>query len=209
MDLRPSLDELFRGLHKNSVQRRIRRAERAGVVEECGTSDELLKDFFALMVMTRGRHHLPPPPHAWFQNLISSHGKALQIRVAYDHGRPISAILTLRSRNTVYFKYGCSHAQFNNLGATPWLLWRAIVDAKSSGALEFDFGRTEEENKGLLAFKNHWVPNYKTLIYWRYPGVPALDVASGWKLKMAKRAFAHMPNRLLELTGNLMYRHIG
>jgi hypothetical protein len=197
LDLQPSLDDLFSALHVNSVQRRIRRAERAGVVEECGTSDELLKDFFALMVITRGRHRLPPPPCAWFRNLVSTHGKGLQIRVAYHHGRPIAAILSLRFRSIAYFKYGCSDARFHNLGATPWLLWRTIVDAKSSGALEFDLGRTEEENKGLLAFKDHWVPNHRTLIYWRYPGVPASEVASGWKLKMAKRAFARERRAIL------------
>jgi hypothetical protein len=209
LNLRPELDEIFRGLHKDSVQRRVRRAERAGVVEKCGSSDELLSDFYALLVKTRSRHSLPPPPRSWFQNLILCHDKALEIRVAYQDNRPIAAILTLRFRDTAYFKYGCSDAEFNKLGATPWLLWRAIVAAKSSGALEFDLGRTEEDNKGLLAFKNHWVPNNKRLTYWRYPGVSSLDLARGWKLRMAKHVFSQMSGRLLQLTGNLVYRHIG
>jgi len=209
LNLRPELDEIFRGLHKDSVQRRVSRAERAGVVEKCGSSDELLSDFYALLVKTRSRHSLPPPPRSWFQNLILCHDKALEIRVAYQDNRPIAAILTLRFRDTAYFKYGCSDAEFNKLGATPWLLWRAIVAAKSSGALEFDLGRTEEDNKGLLAFKNHWVPNNKRLTYWRYPGVSSLDLARGWKLRMAKHVFSQMSGRLLQLTGNLVYRHIG
>ncbi len=174
-----------------------------------GTQHELLNDFYRLFVITRSRHRLPPPPRAWFQNLISCHGNALEIRIAYKNNRPIAAILTLRFRNISYFKYGCSDAQFNNLGATPWLLWHAIVAAKSSGALEFDMGRTEEENTGLLAFKDHWVPIHRRLIYWRYPDAPSLDVAEGWKLKMAKRFFSHMPSRLLALSGKLLYRHIG
>jgi Acetyltransferase (GNAT) domain len=209
MDLVPDLDELFRSLDKDSVQRRIKRADRAGLIEKCGNSDELLNDFYRLFVITRGRHHLPPPPYAWFQNLISCHGEALEIRVAYDNEIPIAAILTLRFRNTSYYKYGCSDSQFNKLGASPWLLWRAIVAAKASGAVEFDMGRTEEDNPGLLAFKNHWVPNYRRLTYWRYPGVPSVDAASGWKIKMAKRVFSHMPYRLLQLSGKLVYRHIG
>jgi hypothetical protein len=209
LDLRPDLNDLFRAFHKDSVQRRIKRAESTGMVEKCGTSDELLNDFYTLLVITRSRHQLPPPPRAWFRNLTSSHGKALEIRIAYQDDRPIAAILTLRFRHIAYFKYGCSDARFNKLAATPWLLWHAIAAAKSSGALEFDLGRTEEENKGLLVFKNHWVPNYKQLTYWRYPAVPSLDLASGWKLKMAKRIFSHLPNRLLELTGSLVYRHIG
>jgi hypothetical protein len=209
MDLQPNLDGLFRTLNKDSVQRRIRRAERAGIAEKCGTSQELLNDFYRLFVTTRSRHRLPPPPYAWFQNLISCQGKTLEIRVAYEKETPIAAILTLRFRNIAYFKYGCSDARFNKLGATPWLLWRAIVAAKSSGAVEFDMGRTEAENTGLLAFKNHWVPRCKELTYWRYPDARSLDVASGWKLKIAKGVFSYMPNRLLELSGKLVYRHIG
>jgi hypothetical protein len=209
MDLRPEVQELFRSLNKDSLQRRVKRADRAGLVEKCGTSQQLLRDFYALFVITRGRHRLPPPPYAWFQNLISCQGEALEIRVAYKDEIPVAAILTLRFRTTSYFKYGCSDARFNNLGATPWLLWRAIVAAKSRGALAFDLGRTEEENAGLLAFKNHWVPHHQRLTYWRYPGIPSLDVASGWKLKMAKRVFSFMPNNLLKFTGNLVYRHIG
>src|SRR5882762_3451087 len=70
LDLHPKLDEVFRSLDKNSVQRRIQRADRAGLAEKCGRSDDLLKEFYTLFVMTRGRHHLPPIPHAWFRNLI-------------------------------------------------------------------------------------------------------------------------------------------
>jgi hypothetical protein len=209
MDLGPDLDDLFRSFDKDSVQRRITHAERAGLIEKCGNSDALLNDFYRLFVITRGRHHLPPPPYTWFRNLISCQGKALEIRVAYKDQSPIAAILTLRFRNISYFKYGCSDARFNKLGATPWLLWHAIVAAKSSGALEFDMGRTERENIGLLAFKNHWLPNYRQLIYWRFPDVSSFDTASGWKLKLAKRVFSYMPHRVLELSGKLVYRHIG
>ena len=209
LDLRPDLETLFRSFDKDSVQRRIRRADRAGLVEKSGTSEDLLRDFYDLFVLTRGRHHLPPPPLAWFQNLIQCQGKALEIRMAYKDDCPIAAILTLRFRETCYFKYGCSNARFNKFGVTPWLLWRAITVAKSTGALAFDLGRTRQDNSGLLAFKNHWVRRHQRLIYWRFPGGPSLDSANGWKLKIASRVFSCMPNRLLAVSGRLIYRHIG
>jgi hypothetical protein len=209
LDLSPDVDDLFRGLNKDSVQRRINHAEKVGLVERCGSSDELLRHFYGLFVITRSRHHLPPPPYAWFQNLVHCQGNALEIRVAYLDEVPIAAILTLRFRKICHFKYGCSDARFNKFAATPWLLWRAIVAAKSSGALEFDMGRTHEDNAGLLAFKNHWVSRHQRLTYWKFPGTPSFDTADGWKLKMAKRLFSHMPQGLLVATGKLVYRHIG
>jgi hypothetical protein len=209
LSLRSDLDELFGELDKDCVQRRIQRAERAGLVERCGRSSDLREEFYTLFVATRGRHRLPPIPHAWFRNLIQCQGKALEIRLAYKDKIPVSAILTLRFRDVVYYKYGCSDARFNNLGATPWLLWRAIAAAKSDGASEFDMGRTEEDNTGLLAFKNHWVPQPKRLVYLRFPEALPLDSAGNWKLRMAKRGFSLMPKQVLRIIGRLIYRHIG
>jgi hypothetical protein len=209
LDLLPDLEEVFRSLDKDSVQRRIRRAERAGLVEKCGRSDDLLKEFYALFVATRGRHHVPPIPYEWFRNLIQCQGKALEIRLAYKDKTPIAAILTLQFKDVVYYKYGASDARFNKFGATPWLLWRAIEAAKSNGAIRLDLGRTEGDNAGLLAFKNHWVPQPKPLIYWKFPDTSSLDMVNGWKLKMAKHVFSCMPDRLLTIMGKLFYRHIG
>jgi hypothetical protein len=210
LNLRSDLKDLFRHLDKDCVRRRIQRADRAGLVEKCGSSDELLlRDFYALFVATRGRHRLPPIPLAWFRNLVLCQGQALEIRLAYEERTPVSGILTLRFKDVVYFKYGCSDVNFNNLGATPWLLWRAIAAAKSSGAIEFDMGRTEVDNPGLLAFKNHWVPQPTQLVYLRFPEAKPLDAPGAWKIRFAKRVFSCMPKNLLRLMGRLIYRHIG
>jgi Acetyltransferase (GNAT) domain len=209
LDLRPDLDQLFRNLDKDSVQRRIQRAERAGLIEKCGRSDDLLKEFYALFVITRGRHRLPPAPYDWFRTLIRCMDETLEIRLAYKGNTPISAILTLRCKDAVYYKYGCSVAQFNRFGATPWLLWRAIAAGKSNGATKFDMGRSEEGDAGLLTFKNHWVPQPQRLIYWRFPDTSSLDSSSGWKLKMAKNVFSSIPNWFGTIAGKLIYRHIG
>ena len=209
LDLRPDLNDVFRSFDKDSVQRRVQRAERAGLVEKCGRSEDLLKQFYALFVITRSRHCVPPIPYAWFRNLIQCQDKALEIRVAYKDETPIAAILTLQFRDVVYYKYGCSDARFNKFGAMPWLLWRAIAAAKSNGANAFDMGRTQEDNVGLLAFKNHWVSHPKRLVYWQFPYTSFLNLADGWQSKMAKRAFSCMPDRLLTIIGKLIYRHIG
>jgi Acetyltransferase (GNAT) domain len=209
IDLRPTLDELFRTLDKDCVQRRVRRAQRAGLVEKCGRSEELLKEFYALFSITRARHGVPPTPYAWFQNLISCLGQALEIRVAYTDNTPIAAILTSKFRKVVYYKYGCSDPRFNKFGATPWLLWRAIESAKSNGATDFDMGRTQKDNAGLLTFKNHWASESKPLVYWRFPKGNSLDRIHGWQMDAAKRIFSHMPDRLLKITGRFLYRHIG
>ncbi len=209
LSLTPSLVELFQGFDKNCVQRRVQRAERADLVERHGRSEELLKDFFTLFALTRGRLHLPFTPIDWFRNLIRHLGGVVEIRLAYKENTPIAAVLTLRFKETVYYKYGCSDARFNRFGAMPWLLWRTIVEAKSNGAVAFDLGRTEADNLGLLAFKNHFVPHPQPLMYWRYPNTSSLDSLYGWKLRVAKRVFSCFPNSFLKIIGRSTYRHIG
>ena len=145
-------------------------------------------------------------PYAWFQNLSRCLGEAVEIRMAYKSEIPISAVLTLRFKDTLLYKYGCSDIRFKRLGATPWLLWKAIAAAKSNGAARFDLRRTEEDNTGLLEFKNHWVPKPQELTYWRFPEAPS---AEGRKLQAAKRAFSCVPKSMLRLTGRLLYRHVG
>jgi Acetyltransferase (GNAT) domain len=209
LSLTPELNSLFRGLDKDSVQRRVQRAERAGLVERCGRSDDLLKEFYSLFIITRRRHHLPPIPLLWFENLIKCQNNALDIRLAYKDNNPIAAILTLRFKDVMYYKYGCSDKRFNGFGAMPWLLWRAIQCGKLDGAREFDMGRTQEDNAGLLAFKNHWVPNPERLVYLKCSESSTGDSMDRWKLQVAKRIFSYMPDRLLTITGRLIYRHIG
>src|SRR5262249_53892396 len=144
VDLRPESDQILKSFHKDSVQRRVRHAERVNLRERHGNSDELLGSFYKLFVLTRKRHSLPPIPLAWFCNLIRFLGGALDIRVAFSGGNAVASILTLRFKNVVYYKYGYSDARFNHLGAMPWLLWKAMQDAKANDAILFDMGRTEE-----------------------------------------------------------------
>jgi lipid II:glycine glycyltransferase (peptidoglycan interpeptide bridge formation enzyme) len=208
LDLRPDLDYLFRSLHRDSAQRRILRAERAGVVHERGRSEKLLKDFYDLLVLTRRRHHFPPQPYQWFFNLIECMQDALDIRVAYKAQVPIAAVLILRFRKTIYYKYGCSDAKFKHLGGMPLLLWKTIEESKTAGAEEFDLGRSDTDNSGLISFKNHWAQAPTELVYWRFPEAQGRDSKSR-NLTIARWVFACLPKRLLRTTGRLLYRHIG
>src|ERR1700733_4321760 len=55
LDLSPSLDDIFRGMHKDSIRRRIQHAERQGVVYETGGSENFVDQFYRLLLMTRRR----------------------------------------------------------------------------------------------------------------------------------------------------------
>ena len=209
LDLRPSLDALKKGFHKDCIQRKIVRAERESLEYEAGRSPLLLQQLDGLLRLTRSRHNLPPQPFEWFQNLLACMGKDAYIRIAFKDNLPIAGILTLDHGRKVAYKYGGSDARFHNLGAMPMLFWRAIQEAKEAGMEELDLGRSELDNAGLIAFKERLAAVGSTLTVWRNPATVASRSHERIKVRLVRRICAYLPDRLLSLAGRLLYRHIG
>lgn len=207
LDLRLSTEKLLQNCDKNSVQRKIRRAEREKLKYEEGTSADLLQKFYRLLVMTRRRHYLPPQPVDWFRGLMVAFGNDLKIRVASKDDVAVASVLTLSHKKSIVYKYGCSNAAFNNLGGMPFLFWKTIQEAKEAGFEDLDMGRSDTNNPGLIAFKEHWGAVGTPLSYWSYPhrtgGSP-----TGGKKGLARRLVSVMPNVALEAVGKLLYKHL-
>jgi GNAT acetyltransferase-like protein len=209
LDLRPGVAEVFRRLHRNCIQRKIQRAERAGITITEGRDSEILRIFYGLVLQTRRRQRLPPQSVAWFRNLMACLGESAMIRCAWSKGQPIAAIFTLAHKKALYYKYGASDARFHNLGAMPYLFWRAIEDAISLGFEELDMGRSEPSNVGLVAFKERWGAARSALCYWRLSAGSVVPVSNnGWSRQLAKRVFSHIPGRCLAAAGKFLYPHI-
>jgi hypothetical protein len=211
LDLRPDLSTLFSNCHKDSTQRKIRRAEREKLTYECGRSDALVRAFYRLLVLTRRRHEIPPQPLAWFRNLIDCFGQALAIRVAAKNGQPVAAILTLRHKDCLVYKYGCSDARLHNMGGMHLLFWRAIEEAKAENLLTFDLGRTDSTNSGLTTFKNRWGAVAQRLTYLRLSRSPQPrpDRAARIAKVFGKRLLPHLPDSMFVALGEIFYRHAG
>jgi CelD/BcsL family acetyltransferase involved in cellulose biosynthesis len=209
LDLAPGLDELHKGLHKDSIRRKIRRAEESHLSYETGCGDEFVEAFYHLLLITRRRHHLPPQPKSWFRNLVKRMGDAVRIRLARKDGAAIAAILTLRHRSKVIYKYGCSDGAFHQLGGMPFLFWKLIEESKNSGADSIDFGRSEIENEGLIAFKSKFGAAKRTLTYFRYPQVSKQNAGDWGDSRLARRVFSILPDGVLSAAGKVLYKHIG
>ena len=214
LDLAPSLDTLFRNCHKDSTQRKIRRAAREGLKYREGSSEELLNHFYQLFKVTRKRHKLPPQPRKWFANLIRSFGDALKLRVAFKDDRAVAAIITIRFKDTMVYKYGGSDSRFNNLGSMHFLLWHSIQEARAAGLRFFDFGRTNAGQQGLVTFKNRWGATQSTLTYSRYAlrdtSAAIYDLpSSNWKNRAAQYLLGHLSTVALSILGEVLYPHVG
>jgi Acetyltransferase (GNAT) domain len=214
LDLRFSLETIFRNLHKDSIQRKILRAEREKLCCEEGRTESLLDDFYRLLALARRRHRLPPQPRQWFQNLTNYFGDALKIRIVRKGGRALAGMLTIRHKDTLVYKYGGSDRRYHNLGSMHLLYWTSIQEAKASGLRFFDLGRTDADQAGLITFKNRWGAKESRLTYTRYGPSEHLrhrfDLASSkQKPSVAREALTYLPSGLVSLLGRILYKHVG
>ncbi|GAC1663631.1 MAG: hypothetical protein NVS9B4_18630 [Candidatus Acidiferrum sp.] len=214
LDLRPDLKVIFANFHKDSIQRKIRRAEREGLVYKEGPAGELFERFYRMFTMTRRRHRVPPQPKNWFHNLIDTFGDTLKIRMAFRGDLPVASMLTIVHKDTFVYKYGCSDVRHNNLGGMHLLFWRSIQQAKSAGLRTFDFGRCDSDQTGLITFKRRWGATESSLQYSRYAAADNAAIRfpperESTKMKAAKWVFSHAPVRVLSVLGRVLYRHVG
>jgi len=209
LDIRPSLEQIFQRLHNNSFRRKVRRAERERLSYEAGHSERLFDEFYRLLLITRKRHQMLPQPKTWFRNLLQCMGDKLQIRLTRKNDVPIAAMLTLQHRSCVVYKYGCSDESFHSLGGVPFLFWRLVVESKESGAERIDFGRTDLNNKGLIAFKDRFGTTKRLLTYYRYMRTGTREVTSLWDSQAIQRFFSFLPEGLFSAASRVLYRHMG
>jgi hypothetical protein len=210
LDLRPDLNAILKSFHQDSVQRRISHAERAGLLYERGSSQDLLNKFYHLLIQTSQRHGVPPKSISWYRDLLSAFKERGQIRVASKADVPIAAILTLSHNGVVTYKYGGSDKRYHKFAGMPFLLWRAIVESKEAGAHTFDMGRSDLHNPGLINFKSRWGTVNSPLTYWR---CPALSRRPTWfqtnVSSVGSYMLSRLPGRVTTHLGKLLYKHAG
>ena len=91
----------------------------------------------------------------------------------------------------------------------PFLFWKTIQKAKEMGLEEFDLGRSDADNSGLITFKDRLGASRSTLTYYRYPWNGTRLSADDWKLQAVRQVLEHMPAPVLTAAGRLLYKHFG
>jgi hypothetical protein len=210
VDLRPELNVIYKNFHDSCIRRKVKRADREGLLYEMGRSEELQKKFRHLLLLTRRRHKLPPQPSSWLRNIVNSLGEMVTIHVLSKSDIPVASIVTLKYKSFLVYKYGCSDAQFNNVGATPLLFWKLIQQAKAENAQTLDLGRSSYDDLGLIAFKEHLGAISSELAYYRNR-IPTKQklLSNVGASALARQALIHLPDSLFSRVGQLLYRHIG
>jgi lipid II:glycine glycyltransferase (peptidoglycan interpeptide bridge formation enzyme) len=204
-------ETIFRSFHKSSVQRAIKKAKNQGLEVVDGMSEQDLRAFYRLHLLTRKKQGMPIQPYRFFKHLFNGLAPRgmLNLLLALHQDKPVAGIVMLWYKNAAYYKFGASDDSFLHLRANQLLMWEAIQRAQKKGFKNFDFGRTSLANKGLAQYKSRWGTKLVTLHYLRLPDVGksgALNESSKKHLTL-KKIIARMPPIMIRMSGEIFYKH--
>jgi CelD/BcsL family acetyltransferase involved in cellulose biosynthesis len=164
--------------------------------------------FYGLHVATRKRLGVPVQPRRFFELLWDGMlARQLGFVLVARKGRsPIASAVFLASNGRVTYKFSASDSRYARLGGTHAVLWEAIRSSCRNGDRVFDFGRTDEGNRGLRDFKLGWGAREEPLAYTTL--APHTPSPSSRRAHAALgRVIRRSPPWVARATGAIAYRY--
>ncbi len=194
-----------------STRRSIRRADRSGLNISISHDSAAMLRFYQLHCHTRRRHGLPPQPFAFFQSIcrhLIEHGLGA-IVLAEHAGMTVAGAVFFHSDGRAIYKFGASDKSHWDLRPNHGIMWRAIQYLADSGCQSLHFGRTSNDDSGLLRFKHSWAAAEGPLRYFRYhTGRQTWIAAVKPPVECLPLVFGHLPLSINRIAGRLIYPHL-
>ncbi|MCJ7648836.1 MAG: GNAT family N-acetyltransferase [Candidatus Lokiarchaeota archaeon] len=214
IELKPTVEETYKSFGRRSIRRFIKKAEENNLSFRFGETEEDLKIFYHLEVKLRKNIGLPPAPYRFFYNIwkyLKEQGLIYLPIVEYN-SKAIAASLVLHFKDQIYFEYTGISKIHKNLYGNHKLHWEMIKIAQSElGVTLVGLGRTAIDNKQLIFFKEHWNAKPHNVYHKKSP--PISDSIGNSKIlkyiyPIYKTINRHLPEKVLELEGKLLYKYL-
>ena len=210
LDLARGEQKIFKNF-RDSTRRNIEKAVRENIQVTFDNSWKSIETFGRLNSITRKHHGVPPQPLRFFKKVyehIVSRNKGI-VAIASYQGIPVAGAVFFHFGKKAIFKYGASIRKYHHLRPNNLLMWEAIKRYLDDGFQYFSFGKTETQNKGLMQFKRGWGTRERLIYYYTYDLASNEFITPKKTVKSSYRIFKLLPQPLLKLAGNLLYRHVG
>jgi CelD/BcsL family acetyltransferase involved in cellulose biosynthesis len=208
LELDPEPDSLFRRLHRNRIQKRVRRAHELGVEVSIGRSRADVAAFYDLHCQTRRRQGVPVQPRRFIESIwkeMIDPGLGFVV-LARSGGRPVATALFLAWNRRLIYKYGASDRAHWKLGANFLVHWTAMEWGCVNGFLLYDFGRTDLGHDSLREFKSAWGATEVPLVY-SHLGAESREVGRGRGAAALAHVIQRSPTLVCRALGELLYRY--
>jgi CelD/BcsL family acetyltransferase involved in cellulose biosynthesis len=207
------LDEL-RGRLSGTSRRNIATAERTGVSVEVRSDLEAVHTMHTLHVRLRKhKYRLLAQPVALFERIwqeFTVDGGATTL-LARAGAEVVAAALFLEWDGVLYYKFGASDPDHLRLRPNDALYWAAIRLAAQRGLRSVDWGLSDLDQPGLVAFKRKWASVERSVLTLR-----AGEPASGPSEREFARTMGELttvltdpgvPDDITGRAGALLYRY--
>jgi len=206
--LDPDVEQVTRRFAKSQVKRGIAKAIREGVTIERHESDAALRRFYAMHLATRRHQGVPTQPKRFILRFAKLFDQGLGfVLLARREGRDIAGAVFLATGTTLTYKYGASRRSDLAVRPNNLLFMEAIRWGCGHGMRTLDFGRTDIDHEGLLAFKRSWGAAESPLAY-TYLGRPAPGAEPGAGQRAISSVIRHSPPSVGRLVGEVLYREL-
>ncbi len=193
LDLQPDLDRLWAGL-EGSARRAIKKAQRDGVTVRIAEGKKDLRAFFELHLRVRKyKYRLVAQPFAFFTNIweqFLERGNGALMLAMYN-GEIIGGVLFLEWQNRLYYKFNASNFQRIEVRPNDLVTWEGIKYGKARGLTALDFGLSDWDQEGLVAYKRKFATEERTISF--------LKCGPNGASTSQERQVGHLLNRLTNL----------
>lgn len=173
-----NLDRIKSNFNKRTILYSVRKALNKGIQIKKENSPAGIEEFYRMYKLTRRKHGVPQQSKLFFDNLyrhVVLKRRAF-ILLALKGSKSIAASIFLVSDKTIHYKYNVSDPDYmKQFSPNHLLTFSAITDGYRNGYKYFDFGRTDQGNKGLMRYKEMWGAEAIDLPYSYYPKVKGVN----------------------------------
>ena len=190
----------------------VNKATKLGLQVREAQTEEDLKQWYELYLLTMRNNAVPPRPYRLFRSLWNSlrpTGKMRLLvaeRTKKRRKRIIAGSVLLQFGQTVAYAFtGCAPQDFG-LHPHDILQIEAIRSACRSGFRWYDFGEVAEEHEALTQFKTKWGGDPMPLYRYYYPAAPAgLPSGDSGVTAAARKLWRFLPPKATAILGDFIY----
>ena len=204
--------EIYRSL-SSAARRNIATADRNGVHVDAFTGMDAVHIFHRLHVSLRKyKYRLLAQPFDLFERIWEEFSvqDGIVTFLAYVNGEPIAGAVYLAWNDVLYYKFGASLAGTLPLRPNDALAWTALRWASERGFRLLDWGRSDLDQPGLIAYKRKWASEERRIVtLCSTSRGPDRDRDPGQLLGELTRLLTDdaVPDHITEQAGSLLYRY--
>lgn len=178
---------------------------------EIGSDNNALAAHYAVYAESVRNLGTPVFPRSLFGQVVAAFGEDADVLTIRHDGVPISSVLSLYWRGTVYPYWGGGTASARSLRANDRMYFELMRHARKRGCTRFDFGRSKT-GTGAAAFKKNWGFEAVPLRYFERvaDGAAARDASpANPKYSLQVKVWSKLPLAIANRIGPLIARGLG